>query len=127
MDETMYWARVQRVFNMMDIQTTLMTNSQVDVAVERLKSHEDISILVFLEELKKIMKSKKLFVEYLKLMWAQLLVQYVLLLVSMFFWIESPLEIVGICFLISTWFMWCTLVDVTTCFIGQIHEDLACV
>ncbi|KAH9548588.1 hypothetical protein CY35_11G095600 [Sphagnum magellanicum] len=58
MDEATYWARVQRVFNMMDIRTAFVTDSQVDAALELLKSHEDTSISVSLEELEKARKIK---------------------------------------------------------------------
>lgn len=41
MDEGTYWARVQRIFNMMDIRTAFVTDANVDAAVELLKAFEE--------------------------------------------------------------------------------------
>lgn len=40
MEEGTYWARVQRIFSMMDIRTAFVTDAQVDDALDLLKSHE---------------------------------------------------------------------------------------
>lgn len=40
MDEGTYWARVQRVFNMMDIRTEFVTDAEVDETLQLLKSIE---------------------------------------------------------------------------------------
>lgn len=40
MEEGTYWARVQRIFSMMDIRTAFVTDAQVDDALNLLKSHE---------------------------------------------------------------------------------------
>ncbi|KAG0581386.1 hypothetical protein KC19_4G247300 [Ceratodon purpureus] len=40
MDEGTYWARVQRIFNMMDIRTAFVTDAQVDQALQLLKANE---------------------------------------------------------------------------------------
>lgn len=41
MEEGTYWARVQRIFSMMDIRTAFVTDAQVDDALNLLKSHEE--------------------------------------------------------------------------------------
>ncbi|XP_002960929.2 sideroflexin-5 [Selaginella moellendorffii] len=40
MDESSYWSRVQRIFNMMDIRTAFVTSAQVDAALDLLEQHE---------------------------------------------------------------------------------------
>ncbi|KAJ7560127.1 hypothetical protein O6H91_04G115200 [Diphasiastrum complanatum] len=58
MDEGSYWARVQRIFNMMDIRTAFATDSQVDAAVELLKAHEQGNKDVPLDRLDEARKIK---------------------------------------------------------------------
>jgi len=44
MDEGTYWARVQRISNMMDIRTAFVTDAQVNDAMKLLKAHEGSEI-----------------------------------------------------------------------------------
>lgn len=54
MDETTYWARVQRIFNMMDIRTAFVTDAQVDEALQLLKAPEASTSSEQLETARKI-------------------------------------------------------------------------